>query len=368
MDRNLRKHIHIPSHLHLPHRIHLHKRRDDDQSQQQLLPIGAKVKGDNHEYTIAKVLGKGAYGVTYLATTLVKLTGDLGTIETEAQVTLKEFYMQGRMSRTGDVVNRNLEDTETNSFARCFYLEADKIASLSHPNIVKVLEVFVANNTCYYAMEYLSGGSLTDYIEKKNGLDEAEAIDFITQIGSALAYMHEHKMLHLDVKPSNIMLSSDGKPKLIDYGLSQQYGNDGELELDDGLGSGTPGYAPLEQSGQQSVRYFSPTLDVYALGATYYKMLTGISPANAVDILNSGVNTMPLVSRNISQRSIDVIKAAMQPVVDKRLQSIEALLDMLQGTSYNDAQEYNDVKGLWMKFLAVITLLVGALVLLLFLF
>lgn len=334
---------------------HIHK------TKQELLEAGARVQGENYTYTIVKVLGKGAYGVTYLATTDVKLTGDLGTIETEALVTLKEFYMQGRMTRTGDVVNRNTDDTETNSFARCFYMEADKIASLSHPNIVNVLEVFVANNTCYYAMEYLSGGSLTEYIDKLKGLKEAEAIEFIKQIGSALSYMHEHKMLHLDVKPSNIMLSASGRPKLIDYGLSQQYGSNGEPESDDGLGSGTPGYAPLEQSEHKNALYFSPTLDVYALGATFYRMLTGLTPGNAVEVLNGGIDTIPLVSKNVSQRSIDAIKAAMQPVVEKRLQTVDAFLDMLLLDNQTAAPEESDTKGLWLKFMIGTLIIIGVL-------
>lgn len=351
------KHLHGLDKLHSLNKLHHRKKQDKE-----VLVPGAKVQGDNYTYTIVKVLGKGAYGVTYLATTNVMLTGDLGTIETEAMITLKEFYMQGRMSRTGDVVNRNTEDTETNSFARCFYMEADKIASLSHPNIVNVLEVFVANNTCYYAMEYLSGGTLADYIDKRNGLKESEAIDFIKQIGSALSYMHSHKMLHLDVKPSNIMLCSSGKPKLIDYGLSQQYGNDGELESDDGLGSGTPGFAPLEQSEHKKERYFSPTLDVYALGATFYKMLTDITPANAVDILNGGVNTTPLVSKGVSQMSIDAIKAAMQPIVDNRLQSVDAFLNMLQFGGQAIVVEKESFKSLWIKFFIGFSIILGILI------
>lgn len=326
-----------------------------DSNNKQLLAKGAKVRGDNHTYTIVKVLGYGAYGVTYLATTRARLSGDLGTFDMEVQVTLKEFYIQGRMSRSGDVVNRNLDDMEMDSFARCFYMEADKISSLDHPNIVKVLEVFVANNTCYYAMEYFSGGSLAKLIERENGLSEVDAIDFIRQIGSALAYMHDHKMLHLDVKPSNIMLDGDGVPKLIDYGLSQQYGNDGKPESNDGFGSGTPGYAPLEQSEMSDKSYFSPTVDVYALGATYYKMLTGFTPSNAVNILNNGVNTVPLVDKKVSQQSIDAIKAAMQPVVENRLQTVGDFLAMLPELAHDGTpKKKKSNKNLWMMLLLLI--------------
>lgn len=329
-----------------------------ESSDQQLLAKGAKVKGDNHTYTIVKVLGRGAYGVTYLATTRARLSGDLGTFDMEVQVTLKEFYVPGKMTRSGDTVNRNLDDREMDSFARCFYMEADKISSLDHPNIVKVLEVFVANNTCYYAMEYLSGGSLTRLIEREDGLSEADALTYIRQIGSALAYMHQHKMLHLDVKPSNIMLNSEGTPKLIDYGLSQQYGNDGKPESDDGLGSGTPGFAPLEQSEMSDNSYFSPTVDVYALGATYYKMLTGYTPPSAVNILNNGISTQPLVHAKVSQQSILAIQAAMQPVVEKRLQTVDAFLAMLPDiTPDGTSQQQKSSKTLWRRILLLIALI-----------
>lgn len=326
----------------------------------QLLKQGAKVQGTNYAYTIESVLGKGAYGVTYLAKTRISLDGDLGTIDAEANVTLKEFYMSERMSRKGDTVRRDLDDTEIDSFARCFYMEADTIASLSHPNIVKVLEVFVANNTCYYAMEYLPGGSMSHYIEAQNGLCEAEAIRYIRQIGSALSYMHQNCMVHLDVKPLNMMLDRDGTVKLIDYGLSHRYGSDGELELADGLGSGTPGYAPIEQSDKRSATRFAPTLDIYALAASYYKMLTGKKPNIAHDILNHGLYTLPLVSKHVSQQSIDAIKTAMQPKPEDRPQTVEAFLAMLPDTGEDGSHSNTPAKKKFPVWLTAILAVIAA--------
>lgn len=304
-------------------------------SHKNVLAPGTKVEGTCYTYTIERMLGKGAYGITYLTSTVVPVNGEYGVIDMNVFVTLKEFFMDGRMTRNGDAVERNTNDTELDTFARCFFLEADKLSSLSHPNIVKVLEVFTANNTCYYSMEYISGGSLHDYIQKKNGLPEHEALKYIRQLGSALHYMHEHMMLHLDVKPSNIMLASDGKLTLIDYGLSVQFETDGKPESGDGMGCGTPGYAPLEQSDTDEQSTFDPRLDVYALGATYYKMLTGYKPRPAVEILQNGINTVPLVSKNVSQQSIDAIKAAMQPAAADRLNTVDEFLTMLPGDTAN---------------------------------
>lgn len=310
-----------------------------------LLP-GTKVKGTNLEYTVDHVLGEGSFGITYLATTNVTIHGELGDLDTFVHVTLKEFFMEGKMEREGERVVRDENDESLNSSARCFYMEADKLAQLSHPNIVKVLEVFVANNTCYYTMEYLPGGSLNDYIsKKKNGLSEAEALKYTRQIGSALSYMHERKMVHLDVKPMNMVFDKNHKLMLIDYGLSIQYDKKGEPEASDGFGAGTPGYAPLEQSSMDKANVFCPTMDVYALGASYYKMLTGLIPPMAVEIVNSGIKTLPLVQKNVSQQSIDAIKAAMEPNPEKRLQTVDDFLAMLPDIELEDNEKTKNNSG-----------------------
>lgn len=179
-------------------------------------------------------------------------------------------------------------------------------------------------------MEYLPGGSLNDYVNKRDGLPEREAIKCIRQIGSALLYLHTNKMLHLDVKPANIMRSdTTGALKLIDFGLAKRYVDNGDPESSASLGSGTTGYAPLEQADASNEMEFSPSIDVYALGATYYKLLTAHVPDSAVDVLNSGLSTMPLVKKNVSQKSIDAIKAAMEPLKAKRLPNVQEFLDML---------------------------------------
>lgn len=327
---------------------------------------GAKVQGTNYTYTIDQVLSKGAYGITYLATVQVVLKGELGEISADAKVTLKEFYMPSCMARHGEVVERDFSDKQIESYARCFYLEPDNISALSHPNIIKVLEVFVANNTCYYAMEFLSGGSLYDLVQKKGALAEEEAITYIIQIGSALSYMHLKKITHMDIKPKNIMFDSDGKAKIIDYGLAHRYDSDGELELSDGLGCGTPGYSPIEQSEETAVRVFSPTLDVYSLAATYYKMLTGRKPASAQIILNNGLDTVPLVDAHVSQQSIDAIKAGMEPRPCQRLQSVDDFISMLPNRHGQQHQVSMRDKKNWCMIATIIIIIVCLCVLIIY--
>ena len=294
------------------------------------LPPGTVLKSENYTYHIEKVLGQGAFGITYLVNTNVSMQGKLGTIHTGVKVALKEFFMHKDMKREGGELIELSSESKVKIYADKFRREAQKLASLTHPNIVRVLEVFEANNTIYYSMEYLQGGSLNDYVNKKGGLPEREAIKCIRQIGSALLYLHTNKMLHLDVKPANIMRSdSTGTLKLIDFGLAKRYVANGDPESSANLGFGTQGYAPLEQADGNNEAEFSPSIDVYALGATYYKLLTARVPDSAVEVLNHGLTTIHLVKKNVSQKSIDAIRAAMQPVKANRLPSVSAFLDML---------------------------------------
>lgn len=302
----------------------------DSKTYNAALAPGTVLKSKNYTYHIEKVLGKGAFGITYLVNTNVSMQGQLGTIHTGVKVALKEFYMPGEMKREGGELIEISPESKVKTYADKFRREATRLAMLSHPNIVRVLEVFEANNTIYYSMEYLSGGSLNDYVTQKGGLPEQEAIGYIRQVGSALMYLHTNKMLHLDVKPANIMRSEmSDMLKLIDFGLSKQYVENGDPVTSTNLGVGTTGYAPLEQAEVRREHEFSPQLDVYALGATYYKLLTANTPASAISVLNRGLNTLPLVKKKVSQQSIDAIKAAMEPIQDKRLKSVEAFLNML---------------------------------------
>lgn len=310
------------------------------------LTPGTVLKSKNYTYHIERVLGHGSFGITYLVNTSVSMQGQLGTIHTGVKVALKEFYMEKDMKRVGSELVAVSDEEKVATYAQKFRREASKLAMLSHPNIVRVLEVFEENNTIYYAMEYLPDGNLNDYINKQGGLKEREAIGCIRQIGSALMYLHTNKMLHLDVKPANVMrVESNNTLKIIDFGLAKRFDDNGDPETSANLGFGTPGYASLEQTDGSVEHEFSPELDVYALGATYYKMLTGLTPSTAIDVLNRGMNAVPLVKKNVSQKSIDAIRAAMEPTKAKRLKSVQAFIDMLprvdDETIFPEKQEYN---------------------------
>ena len=250
------------------------------------LSPGSVLNGNHYNYKIEKVLGQGTFGITYLAK--VSLQGQLGQLDSNVHVTIKEFFMKEINGREGTSVTASSTGKGGlfYDYKQKFAREAKNLSKLKHPNIVNVMDYFEANNTCYYVMEYLSGGNLDTLIEKRGGLSEEETIRFTRQIGAALSFMHQNKMLHLDLKPKNVMLNTDNDAILIDFGLSKQYDSTGEPESSTTVGRGTPGYAPLEQANYQDGHGFPVTMDVYALGATMYKMLTGVRAPEASVILN----------------------------------------------------------------------------------
>lgn len=285
--------------------------------------------GKSHTYTIERVLGQGSFGITYLAMTQVKVSGALGELETTIQVAIKEFFMRDINGREENTVTCGSRGGVYYDYKKKFSREAENLSKLNHPHIVKVLEYFEANNTVYYAMEYVDGGNLDAYIAQQKGLTEAESIKYAKQIGDALSYMHAHKMLHLDLKPGNIMLRKNKEAVLIDFGLSKQYDENGKPETSTTVGSGTPGYAPIEQSNYHEGKSFPATMDVYVLGATIYKMLTGVRPPEASEILNDGFPAYELQKRQVSDSLIASIAKVMSAMKKDRPQSVAAFLEVL---------------------------------------
>ncbi len=292
------------------------------------LAAGTVLKGRSRSYEIVKTLGQGSFGITYLAKTKVQMSGELGSLSMDMSVAVKEFFMKKINGREGTTVTSGSDDSLFGDYRRKFVREAANLSRLKHPNIVKVLEAFEANGTSYYVMEYINGGSLDDLIARQHGLSEADVVKYVRQIASALVFMHDNKMLHLDLKPGNVMIH-DGKAVLIDFGLSKQYDASGEPESSTTVGGGTPGYAPLEQAKHHDGNGFPVTMDVYALGATMFKMLTGERPPEASDILNDG---FPFNAFNCSNPGlVGVVEKAMAPMRKQRFQTVREFMAALDG-------------------------------------
>lgn len=299
------------------------------------LPLGTELHSKTYNYRIEEVLGQGSFGITYLAK--VELNGNKRNHS--FHVTIKEFFMKEINGREETTVTSDAKGGICDKYKSKFAQEAKNLQKLEHPNIVSIIDFFSENNTYYYAMDYLCGGNLDSLIEKESSVREEIAQRYIGQIGRALSYMHSNKMLHLDLKPANVMLNADDEAVVIDFGLSKQYDENGDPESSTTVGGGTPGYAPIEQSSYHDGHGFPVTMDIYALGATFYKLLVGSRVPDASIILNEGFPFELLKNHHVSQETIAVISKAMSPMKKDRYQSVKEFLADLTITCTNRANE-----------------------------
>ena len=222
-------------------------------------------------------------------------------------------------------------DELQDGYKKKFEKEAINLSKMTDDSIINVIESFKANNTVYYSMEYIDGGSLDDYI-KQHAFTEKEAVQATLEIGKAVSFMHSKKMLHLDLKPKNIMRRKNGEYVLIDFGLSKQYLKNGAPETSTPLGLGTQGYAPIEQMHyRKEDNKFPMTIDVYALGATMYKMLISTSPPDSSFILNEGFPFEEFERRHVSKDLAHVIAKAMAARKKDRYPTVDAFMEALRG-------------------------------------
>lgn len=278
------------------------------------LSPGTEVRSSRRSYTIQRVLGQGGFGITYLVKTILKM----GKLTYPAYFALKEHFIQvlcERDATTNRVRFMQSAAKEVESSMRAFISEAQRLQRLGidHRNIVNVDEVFEANGTAYYVMEYLDGGSLANYVKTHGGrLSWADTTALMQPICEAVALLHSNRVAHYDIKPMNIMVMTDDqglRPVLIDFGLAKHYDGQGQATSTLAAGGYTPGYAPMEQYG--GLRQFSPTADVYALAATICFCLTGHAPSPAAE-LNIDALCDELLSIGVNDGVVNVLLRALE--------------------------------------------------------
>ena len=271
------------------------------------------------KYRIISTLGRGGFGITYLAEHAL----------TRRKVCIKEFFPKDYYKRDVDSCAISLSSDgfaeSMNRYKAKFIKEAQTIATFNHPNIIPIHDAFEENGTAYYVMDYIEGESLSDVVKRDGALDEAAAVGYIHQVAEALDYIHRQKVMHLDVKPGNVMLSKeDGRAVLIDFGLSKHYDSGGEQTSTTPVGV-SHGYAPMEQYQQGGVSSFSPAADIYSLGATLYYLVTGATPPEAAKLIAEPIDLPQDISRSVS----DAITSAMNISPKQRPQSIKEFLALL---------------------------------------
>jgi len=263
------------------------------------LPEGTVLNSGIASYSIIKVLGSGGFGITYLAETIVQAGNSSHTLH----VAIKECYSSQLCWRENDGTSVGYSQSVAGQLEQSkkdFISEAKRLKAVgnSHPNIVKVHEVFEANNTAYYVMEYLQGESLYTYVQNTagvgGGLSEGEMWRLMKPIIETISFLHENRITHLDIKPDNIMIvkckNGDTAPVLIDFGLSKHYDKDGRPTSTINTLGITPGYSPIEQYG--GIREFSPASDIYALTATILYCLSGHDPKESNKITPEDIDQM----------------------------------------------------------------------------
>ena len=279
---------------------------------------GALLQGG--KYRIVRFIKSGGFGCTYEAVHVLSC----------CTVAIKEFFVRdfcNRDSVTGNVHVLSVGKQElVDKLCGKFIDEAQMMMKMRYPGIVRVTDVFKENVTAYYVMDYIDGKSLGEIVAENGPLGEEVAVEYIKSVAAALKYVHGRNCLHLDVKPANILLANDGTLHLIDFGVSKQYDEVANENTSTLMGS-TPGYAPPEQTGN-SLRKFTPAADIYALGATLYKLLTGITPVNA-SLRSSGEELDPLPPA-ISASVRHAVEASMQMNKNKRPQSVEEFIELVE--------------------------------------
>ena len=286
------------------------------------LPANTSLK--NGKYQIVRCLGQGGYGITYLATTRGEMTGNLGSLSMKVPVAIKEFFVKTYSTRdeaTLDVVVHTEEGKAlVPQLMRDFCREAKSMSEMQHPNIVNVIEIFEEHDTVYYVMEYLEGGSLADKVGAAGplGCDKAKAYTY--QIGSALAYIHERRICHYDVKPANIMLPDENKAVLIDFGISRHYDDQGNATTVRPVGYSNGFSSPEQVAGNAGK--FSPASDIYSLAALLFFMVTGETPSESGKLMGNR-------PENIPQEIWNAVVTGMNKDAGKRPQTVNQWLALL---------------------------------------
>lgn len=297
----------------------------------------------NNKYQITRTIGQGGFGITYKGIWHTEVKGSLGAIKTEVPVCIKEYFFKDYCYRDADdssvKVHSQTGNLLFNKFKEKLIKEAKILSDVHHPHIVNVLEVFEENNTAYIAMEYIDGNSLKNRLDKNGFFSESEALFYIRQIGEALDFVHAKNILHLDVKPSNILIDANGDARLIDFGVSRRF-DVGEEDTSTTLLTLSKGFASIEQYDNEGIQNFSPCPDIYSLGATCYNLLTGKIPTESILRVTRALIQPSDWNKQISAQTEAVILKAMAITPEDRYQSVKEMLADLDFSKVHRPDDY----------------------------
>jgi serine/threonine protein kinase len=290
----------------------------------------------NARYLVGKVLGQGGFGITYFAKDMVE----------NKFVAIKECAPDSYVYRDENLYIV-IKDGCREGFEECkkkFQREISTLYRLrGNPYIVNVVDYFSENNTDYFVMDYIDGVTLKYLANAQGGtISYPNALLILLYIGSTILEVHRNNYIHRDISPENIMISKDGKIKLIDFGASKNFT---QGEDDSEIVFLKPGFAPPEQYDNNDDQ--GPWTDIYALGATFYSIVSGLPLSASVDRLEND-NVRPLIEVNseVSKVVSDAIQCCMETDIRRRYRNMEDFLNQI----YYDAQVVSEIdsKTLWL--------------------
>ena len=286
------------------------------------LPVAYILEDD---YEILSVLGQGGFGITYLAR----------DVNLDFRVVIKEFLPRDMAARDSSSLEVRPFTKDLDNYEHLlgrFSEEAQLLARMNHPNVVRVIRFFKANNTAYFVMEYSEGETLKDYLKRNPTLKEEEILSIMIPILEGSKYVHSLGFLHRDIAPDNIYLCKEGMPMLIDFGaardaIAQQSKNISSIVKE--------GYSSPEQYTVNNRQDASS--DIYALGAVFYRLITGRVPVNAphrqTALLNEEADPIGDISREYkgkySQKLLHAVKKAMNLRAKDRFSSVAEFQQVL---------------------------------------
>lgn len=287
------------------------------------------------DYKFEKVLGQGSFGITYLATDTML----------NRKVAIKEYFPREFAARDSTLTVKaagNKDDRDNFVWGlKRFLDEARILAIFDHPNIIQVRRFFEANGTAYLVMDYCDGTPLDELLKSSGVLPPARLESLISSLLNALEIIHRTNFLHRDIKPANIFIKNDGTPVLLDFGAARQELVSHSKSV---TAIATPGYAAFEQYSSHGNQ--GPWTDIYGLGATLYRAVTGKKPDDATNRMLEDTLTpcQKLCSDNYSVNLLKAIDAAMAVKPQDRPQTISdwrKMFSFLESTKHTEELKIN---------------------------
>ena len=273
------------------------------------LRIGTILSG---RYRVERVIGMGGFGITYAARHV-----SLGT-----QFAIKEFYIEGKCMRLADNVTVTYQDMEPGAFEKFrkrFHDEAITLCQLDNSHVVHVHDIFDENGTTYILMDFVVGETLQKKVEREGVLPYDLAVNYMAQLCEAVEHIHSHHILHRDIKPDNIIITPSNNVVLIDFGSARSFVHNQEQKHTAML---TVGYAPIEQYTATSKK--GNYTDLYAVGATFYFILTGKKPLPAAErVIQDELQTPSDLNPQVTDAVSRTIMKALNLKPEDRYQTVE---------------------------------------------